>query len=575
MADAPFESRLQNLVYNVDVGFGLRLIKIGLYVLFVLCLLVLYTARQFKGLKDAEAMDCAQIGRNLVMQGSFMTRCIRPASLWLMAERSPDRNARPDEHPDLLHAPLYPAALAGGFSLLQASFSAERNPAVYPPEQWVVVPMGHVCTILTGCLLYLLARRLFDVRVALIGMTVFFLSDSVWATAISGTSLSLATLLATVTLYFGVVAVQNRQGGGVLRWLVPFVLSAVACGLAFLTRYGAVVLAPAVALLVGLGFQSRGARWAIVFLALVAAMACPWLARNLRVSGTLLGLAPYTALNGIEEGDDLSFERTLKPKSATLRPTADLRAKWMRNVAAFYRTDLRILGDGIMTGLFVTTFFYSFLRGYVRLFRWCVALAIALTLALAGLFGAPTARLLQMFWPVAIVYGTAFFCILLDRLQLQAPALRTLVVSALVGLCALPLLFTLRLPPARQYPPYHLPYIAHVCGMMQPGELLCTDIPWATAWYGDRNSLLLPRTIDDFYQVHDYRKKISGIYFTTVTRDLPYVSALVTGPYRSWFPLFEGRIPTDFPLVHGYPIPRGSLDQLFLTDRPRWQEGGK
>jgi MFS family permease len=574
MPEAPFESRLQNLVYNVDVGFGLRLIKAGLYVLFVLCLMVLYTATQFTGLKEPEAMDCAQIGRNVTMHGSYATRCIRPASLWLLDRHADGAAARPGEHPELLHPPLYPAALAAGFGMLQASFATGRTSTIYPPEQWVVVPFGHLCTILTGCFVYLLARRLFDRRVAVIAMTVFFVSDAAWSTAISGTSLPLVTLLATAALYFGLVAVENRGGRGVLRWLVPFLLSAAACGLAVLTRYGAVVVAPAIALLVGRGFKERGARWAAVYLLLVAAAAAPWLARNVRVSGTLLGLAPYTALNGLEEGDGLSFERSLQPKPEAARFTPEMRQKWLANAAAFYRGDLRLLGDGVMSGLFVATFFFAFLRDVVRSLRWCVALALGLLLVLAGFFGVPTARLLGMFWPVAIVYGAAFFCILLDRLQFQVPALRAAVVSALVALCGLPLLFTL-LPPraAGQYPPYHPPYISHVCGMLQAGETLCTDIPWATAWYGDRSSVLLPRTLDEFYRIHDEHRKVSGIYFTTATRDLPYLSALVKGPYRSWFPLFEGRIPSDFPLTHGFPI--HSMDQLFLTDRPRWQEGGR
>ena len=44
MAAKPFENRIQNLVYNVDVGIGLRLIKGGLYILFIL-IVMLYTER--------------------------------------------------------------------------------------------------------------------------------------------------------------------------------------------------------------------------------------------------------------------------------------------------------------------------------------------------------------------------------------------------------------------------------------------------------------------------------------------------------------------------------------------------
>jgi len=137
---------------------------------------------------------------------------------------------------------------------------------------------------------------------------------------------------------------------------------------------------------------------------------------------------------------------------------------------------------------------------------------------------------------------------------------------------ALPLILTLMPPRAGvPYPPYFPPFITHVAKLLKPDELLCTDMPWATAWYGRRNSLLLPATIDDFYEINDYNKRISGLYFTTITRNKAYVKDLLTGPERSWFPLLEGRIPSDFPLTQGFPL--NNMDQLFLTDRVRWNKG--
>jgi len=97
---------------------------------------------------------------------------------------------------------------------------------------------------------------------------------------------------------------------------------------------------------------------------------------------------------------------------------------------------------------------------------------------------------------------------------------------------------------------------------------MCTDMPWATSWYGNRVSIQLPTTIDDFYQINDFVHRISGLYFTTLTRDKRYVSDLLTGPEKSWFPVLEGRIPPDFPLTQGFPL--SGMDQIFLTDRKRW-----
>ena len=122
MAAKPFENRIQNLVYNVDVGIGLRLIKGGLYILFILIVMLLYTATQFRGLKDPEAMDNAQLGRNLMTHGRFITQCVRPASMWYLVKNSSQHKAQIDAHPDILHAPLWPAVLAAGFKLSGTSF---------------------------------------------------------------------------------------------------------------------------------------------------------------------------------------------------------------------------------------------------------------------------------------------------------------------------------------------------------------------------------------------------------------------------------------------------------------------
>ena len=102
---------------------------------------------------------------------------------------------------------------------------------------------------------------------------------------------------------------------------------------------------------------------------------------------------------------------------------------------------------------------------------------------------------------------------------------------------------------------------------MEPDEVLATDMPWATAWYGDRTSLYLPQTLDEFYEINDFIHPVHGIYFTTLTTDLPYLRYLTKGPEQTWFPIMLGRMPEDFPLSQGFPIMNG--DQLFVTDKER------
>jgi hypothetical protein len=83
----------------------------------------------------------------------------------------------------------------------------------------------------------------------------------------------------------------------------------------------------------------------------------------------------------------------------------------------------------------------------------------------------------------------------------------------------------------------------------------------------------LPKNLDEFYEINDYKQYISGMYITTITKDKPFVSQLLTGPEKSWLPIISGRFPNDFPLKEAIALNR--QDQIFLSDRNRWSSGNQ
>jgi hypothetical protein len=289
--------------------------------------------------------------------------------------------------------------------------------------------------------------------------------------------------------------------------------------------------------------------------------------RNLQVSGHLFGLTPFLALNGTNPGETLAFEQAIAPSFEAWFNT--LRIKFIANLRGQIDTALPLAGGGLLLALFATTFFFKFVRPHLQALRFGLLAAMAGVFVAGSLFGETTAQTFRLFTPFVILYGLYFFYLMLDRLQLSLPIYRSGIIAALITVHTLPLVLTL-LPPrvGFPYPPYYPSYITLVTQMMNEDELLCTDMPWATSWYGDRSSVLLPATVEDFYRINDLRKRISGIYFTSLTRDLPYVRTLATGPYSSWYPIFRERLPMDFPLTEAFFI--SNRDQLFLTDRPRW-----
>ncbi len=570
MSRRPFESKVQDLVYNIDTGFGLRLIQIGLCVLVLLTVMLLFTATQFRGLKDADAMDAAQLGRNLMLHKRYVTQHVRPASMGYLAQHR--GGPQVDGHPELFRPPVYPAILAAGFRALRGSFNVQKPGGVYPPEQWIIVPINHLFTLLTGAMLFLAARRLFNFRTAAVGLAIFFLSRMVWDDSVSCVGLPVVSFFVTSAFYFALLGVdRQREGRPAGSWAVPLAVSAACVSLAALTRYGALAVLPGLLLYLALSLKRRRALVTSLYAALAVALLVPWFARNAAVCGNPFGLALHSALSGSRAVPADVFDRVLAPELTAGGILRALQVKWLTNTADFYGNRLFSLGDGLLFSFFLAAFFFRFVRRDVHVFRWCLGVSMLSLLFAAAFYGESTFRLVHAFWPFVILYGLAFFFLLLERLQLRARLLNIAVTVLFAGLSVIPLVLAL-LPPrvGVPYPPYFPPFITHVCGLLDPGEVLCTDMPWATAWYGERTSVLLPQTVDEFYAINDYQRRISGLYFTTITRDKAYARVLRWGEYRTWFPILQGRIPGDFPLTQGFPLNNG--DQLFLTDRPRWTD---
>jgi hypothetical protein len=576
----PFESTLQDLVYSVDAGLGLKIIRTTLFCLFVLGLIIIFTARQFRGFDTEAAMDYAQLGRNLAQTHRYDTQCIRPVTIAQVSAHRFDGDARIGRHPELFKPPLYPAILAAGFSFfnlvgidpfpLSAAFQGIR---IYPAEQWIIIPVHHFFTVLSGLLLYLLGRKLFSHKMGLLSVVTYFLSETVWMDSIRGTGLPVLTFFVLGATYFALLAMINRRERRALwNWMMYFLLSIGFSAAAFLTHYAALAVIPGITLFIWMmgSRTQRGGHLAFFYAALVFLAVSPWLLRNYQLSGSPLGLAPHTALIDSSKYPGDSMMRTLKPDFKLMPDIQVARAKWAKNFNELYRTGFTSMGGGLLIAFFMVTFFYRFVRVHVHTLRWGIGLSMVLFFAGACFFNKDTLRIYHIFWPFVILYGLAFFSILLDRLDLSIQLYKVGLTILVIGLTALPLMVTIFLSssPGLPYPPYYAPFVMRVSELLKPNEVMCTDMPWATAWYGKRVSILLPKTLDDYYEINDYRKYISGLYITTLTKDRPFVSSLLEGSEKTWLPITMGRLPQNFPLKQGFAL--NKQDQLFLTDTVRW-----
>ncbi len=579
MADnRSFESTLHDIVYSIDTGTGLKIIRVALYILLLLVIVMVFTATQFRGLKTAEAMDLCQLGRNMSIQEGMVTKNIRPLSMWKMQQVTPDENPMIRNHPDLVNAPAYPFMLAAGFKLFEAigvdpfEMPEGASGVAMPAEQWVVLPLNHLFSILTGWIVFLLGKRMFSREIGFLGMTIYYLSNLVWLDSISGLNVSMGIFFSVAAFYSIIVSMLNkRDGGSPFFWLAPFFMSVFLAAIAFYTRFITATIVPGICLFAWLmsGRFRGGTRYAVIFAFLYLMLISPWMVRNYRLCGNPVGMVGYAAAAESPRFPGNSLDRDYTPEVSAGQIFSTVKEKWVLNYSENKPDIIPAMGGGILMALFLTTFFYHFVRPQVNYLRWGLGVSLLLTVVTAGFFSESSMQMVHLYWPFVILYGLAFFYVLIDRLDLGVRLYNLGLKCLIVLLAFIPFLLTLMPPHANHpYPPYHAPIIGRVAGMLNEREVMCTDMPWATAWYGDRVSILLPKTLDQFYEINDYKQYISGMYFTTITKNKPFVKELLDGPEREWLPIISGRTPSDFPLKQGVQLNR--QDQMFLSDRDRW-----
>ncbi len=195
-------------------------------------------------------------------------------------------------------------------------------------------------------------------------------------------------------------------------------------------------------------------------------------------------------------------------------------------------------------------------------------------------------NLLVLLAPLVLVYGVSLFFLLLDQIQMPFLQLRYLAIGIFCAVACLPMLFVF-LPPRTLpvvYPPYYPPAIQNVAGWLKEEEMAMSDIPWAVAWYGQRQCVWLTlkcsrdakdlNSRENFFAINDYQKPINLLYLTPQTMDARFLTQWIRAGEQSWGSFIVERmlrkeVPVYFPLRIS---PAGYLpEQLVLTDWQRWR----
>jgi Dolichyl-phosphate-mannose-protein mannosyltransferase len=602
---------LQDLIHKIEVGEWTRYVKVGVALLGFIALGVFYDLRQFKDFSTPDAMDQAQLARNIARGKGFTTDFVRPLSLYLLQKRqienklSSGSEILKGDHPDLANPPVYPLLLAGLMKALPFHYEISKGVLFsrHQPEVLIAI-LNQILFFLAVLLVFRLAAKLFDVPVAWVSAAVFAGTNLFWRFSASGLSTMLLVVLFLLLAWCLVLLEESlRENTRGPVWFIG--LAAVAgliVGVGMMTRYSFGWLILPVIGFFALFAGPRFTRLSLAALAAGALAAAPWLARNYNLSGAPFGTATFAVYQDtIPQFTGNKLERYMSRDFESALGKVEINQffrKLLVNAAEIVRHQLLNLGNNWASAFFLVGLMVPFLNpglNRLRVFLLFSLLVLLIAQALGqGYLSAESPEinsenLLVIVAPLALVFGVAMFFLLLDQISLPFPPTRTLATAGFGLIVCAPLVFSL-LPPRGipvAYPPYWPPMVQDVSEWMKPNELMMSDMPWAVAWYGNRKCLwatldapsdLKTAKRSDFFEIYDYQKPIQGILLTRLTTDAKWFSQMIQGQDYAWGKfmlecLLRTNVPTGFPLKYS---PRGFLQEglLFLSDRNRWDTPG-
>jgi len=600
---------LQDWIHELEEGKWARHLKTAAFAVAIAFLVLIYNLYAYRNFSTPEAMDSAQLARNIAEGKGYTTLFLRPFDLYLMqshnqaatadalASAGTDFAKIKTAHPDITNPPVYPFVLAGLMEVLPFHYPLDLNGSFwsnnggfwrYEPD-FLIALFNEVLLLVVVALTFFLSRKLFDVNVAWLSAILVLGCDLLWRFSVSGLSTMLLIIifigLAWCILKIEEAARASQPQFGRLLGLA--IAAGVVAGVGALTRYAfGWVIIPVILFLIFFGGQRRVV-CALAALGAFLLVLAPWVVRNFAVSGTPFGTAGFAIVEGTGAFPGFQLERSINPHLTDALSLTLYLHKFLGNLRPILQDALPKLGGSWVSMFFLTGLLLNFRSMAVRRMRYFLLMCLAVFIVVQALGQTQLSQespdvnsenLLVLLAPLVFIYGVSLFLILLDQLVLPVRQLRHVVKAVFVGLCCMPMIFVL-LPPKTipvVYPPYYPPDIQLTAGWMKPNELMMSDIPWAVAWYGQHQCVWLTLNAqDDFFAINDYMKPVQALYLTPVTIDTKFASDWMRAGLQTWGNFIlqavaQGKIPADFPLRHA---PTGFFpERLFLTDWDRWKQ---
>ena len=532
-------------------------------VLIILTLGNLFTL--FRGLNSPQAMDQAQIAREIARGNGFATKMIRPVAYY-QAEKTARRSVTLQGFQDTYHSPLNPLLNAAVLKLIGAdkpnSWQMSDNEMVYPLDR-VIASVYTLFFLIAIGVNYLLISRIFDPKIAGVCAILMLFCEVFWNYSLSGLPQMLMLLLFSCGLYFAYRATEASTEGRIA--MTPAIVAGIFFTLLALTHWMTVWISLGYILYAAIAFRPRGIVGISILGLLLVAGIGPMI-RNIDITGSPFGTAFLTLYNGLGNGTETTVMRNSDLEAEPL-VLDGLIAKVLRTTLTQATDIVPLLASIVVAPLFFLALLHPFKRKSIADFRWAILLmwiSAAFGLAFFGISTRPLDpnQLHLLFAPIMTAYGLAFISILWTRLDFvgSTPMLQNVHHFIIVGICALPLVLAL---PSKvragmhlsnrggvpHWPPYYAPALNNesgVKGFTTPKQVVFSDQPWAVAWYADRISIWLPPSREGFQKLEtiasDLQTPVAGILISPSSHGSGPVSE-VANLYKDFTSLvLDGRV---------------------------------
>lgn len=470
----------------------------------------------FRGLDKPEAMDQAQIARQMARGQGMTTKCLAPFDIRVRSQAA-EEGLDFNNYRSSAYAPLHPMMLATAIRM--TGYHHFNNKRMIPDQEMVydgdrvVATVSTVFFALALLLSYVLLRKLFDEILASTVVLLMGFSQLLLQFAVSGLAQPML-----MCLFIGVVAcvgaaihadIYSKSKQVLLYNVLAYIFAVLMCHTCTISAWcmlGLIIFS-------GLYFRPKG-MYAIIGVSMGIILALIPTTIMLQPAGGISAAFQQAFYGGFGVGD---MERMMR-STDEFGLSVDSTNFFLRLLGATFSqssTMYEHMGSIIVTPFFLLSLFNRYRNPVTNGLKWLIFSCWLCACAGMALFGETSlmgiAQISIIFTPFFAAYGLSLVFIFLARLQIgeNFTTIRGLAIAGIFLVSSGLFLFEFPhqlqlgiLTSARgipQFPPYYPNKLnGQLHDITNPQDIIVTDQPWAVAWYADRKALWLPTRVSSY-----------------------------------------------------------------------------